>query len=640
MPDTSAIAEGILLKKEVSLLTHYEPYDGTPADDDHPVPKFAPGGNRFQKSAMMSTKRTRIAIAGTQNGKSMIPAPEVVIMMTHEIPYSLRVDEGVDTKIVRALPSQHQDLGEVNIQRWGRRDKKTGEHIDYCWHDRDLSTGEKIDGFVEEDGTWDCGTIIGVGKYPEEKLCRTPNQQAWIFSWNQAREVRWKPLMDELIPDHCLDRTKGTNGFSEKKQEYYINDGRRIRLGTYEQKFEKAEAANVHVVVLDEEPLSREFYTSSDAHAKWLIISFTSLHGTVWTYDDLYLPAMEGRNPDMELFHATAYDCPFFDQRKLRSMEKSLKPHEIDTKLLGLYSKREGRPYFPYEICKRYLDDFRPRHKTLSRIYPSGEARTVDKTIKMLMKSSIADEPGSDVWEIYEDRQDTYTYFMACDCGQGSDNPEEVQDRSAAYVFRKPDKEKNEDELWPVMVAALYSGDKPETFAWLCLYAACYFNRCLIAPETKGGEGSSFTTEIRQYPHIMHMTVTNDRTRKPKRNLGFDTNARTRTSAINKVRKWINHHDQEAKLYHLQLLKEMLDLIWLKRRPDHPEGGYSDCIIAFAIILWVWEEERGQITNNRPLPQKKDEIIWDILKPHKNDGRKILGRRTLSRGKRSNIPLY
>jgi hypothetical protein len=371
------------------------------------------------------------------------------------------------------------------------------------------------------------------------------------------------------------------------------------------------------------------------------LIGFTPLHGAgLWTYDDLYTPAKEGSNPDMELFHATVYDCPVYDQRKLRALEKDLKPYGIDSKLYGIFSKRDGRPYLPYDICKRFVEDFRPRHVCLGKIAPHVELTTVEKAIDAPMIMSTAEAPGNDVWEIYEDRKDEYSYWAAIDCGQGSDDPTEVQDMSACYIFRKPDPDprRDEDPDDPVMVAALYSGDPVVTFAWLVLYGCCYYNRCLMAPESKGGEGQSFVTELRAYPYMLQMTVINDRTRKPKKNLGFDTNAATRTNAINKIRKWVNKHDQIPKLYHLQLLTEMLTLIWKKGRPDHPDGEKADCVIAFAIILWVWEEERGQISNNRPRGgRKKDKPVWPWF-PEPEKKRKVLGRRTLSRTRRKAPP--
>lgn len=261
---------------------------------------------------------------------------------------------------------------------------------------------------------------------------------------------------------------------------------------------------------------------------------------------------------------------------------------------------------FPYKTCKRFVDDFQPRHKSLSKIHPVTEAKTVRDAVKTVMKLFPVDEPGPDTLEVYEERRDDYAYFMAVNCARGS----------VCYVFRKPDIRKQENERWPVMVASLYSTETPVNFAWLCMYAACYYNRCLIAPESKSGAGQSFVTEIWDYPYFMHMTAESGVNRKTTRKLGFDTNARTHTNALNKVKKWINEHDQESGLYHLQLLKEMLNEASGKGRPDRPERMKDGCLMAFAVLLWTWDEERSQVTNNRPTPKKDNRTLHSILKPY------------------------
>jgi len=622
------LTDNILRNGDVSLFYHFEPYDGP----DGVAPKHTPGGAPFQKALFKSVKRMRASIANNRGGKTLGVGVEGVIMMTGELPYSCRYPDGYDTGIKRALPSQHNELGMVNIQRWGRIDKKTGEILDYCFGETDLSTGENINDSIEEDGTWDCGTIKGVGVYPKEKICDIHGKQWWVCCWSKIRDNRWLGLMKDLIPEHCLDKSRGVNGFSKKEMKYFLKDNKSISYITYESGPEKVEGEKAWLITLDEEPTQREFFTGADTHCKWMTMSWTPLHGCIWSFDDLYLPLKEGKNYDGELFHATAYDCPFFDQRQLRHLEKTLKPHEVDAKLLGLYTKREGRPYFPYELCKQYVDDYVPTHLSLSTILPTKVCDNVREVYKSSMKVTSVSERAPDVWEIYEGVSDGYEYFAAMDCARGSDNPEETQDMSNCYIFRKPDIKKGEDMEWPVMVAALYSSEVPTTFAWLCLYGCCHYNRCLMAPETKGEDGSSFATEIRDYPHLYEMTVVNDKTRKPTTKVGFDTNGRTRTNSINKIRKYINAHDQKSKLYHLQLLKEMLSLIWKRARPDHPDGLKSDCVITLAIIMWVWEEDRSQIHNNKITPSKKKQWMpWHGMSKYVKDEKKKLGRKGLGR---------
>ena len=162
--DVTAIARGVFNKTDVSLFYHYEPWDGEPADEKHPVPKWTAGGAKFQKSMHKSLKTIRAAIAANRIGKTLGAGVDAVCAISGELPYAMRYEEGVDTKIKRALRSQHDELGKNNIRRWGRWDTATGELID---HNED----------APEDGTWDCKTIIGVGSYPKERICKTVGQQ-------------------------------------------------------------------------------------------------------------------------------------------------------------------------------------------------------------------------------------------------------------------------------------------------------------------------------------------------------------------------------------------------------------------------------------------------------------------------------
>lgn len=584
----------------------YEPWDGP----DGEAPRYTPGGARFQLSCLRSTKYIRLSLAGNQIGKTYDRAAEAVIMMTGELPYCFRFQEGVDTGVKRVISKN-------NIRRWGRIDTLSGQILDH--------NHEHI-----RDGTWNCGNIVGVGPYPKEKICNDPDsKQLWICSYKQARDDTWIDLVAEMIPAHCLDKSQGTDGYSLSKFIFYLTGGKSIRLKTYEQGWEKTESQKAWHIVLDEEPPVRKYYTGCIMHAHSLSLSYTPLRGMSWSYTDLYQNWLDG-SEDIEVFHATKYDCPFTTDEEVEREERQLKGWEREPKIYGNYGQQEGRPYYDYELCSKYLQDYAPSYK-LARILPTEAAATVRDSLKSNIIKIPADEVKPDTWQIYEDRKPGVAYWQGTDCAMGSDDPEVAQDFSISYIARAPIEEDGEDPDWPVCVAALRSSDVTENFARLCLYAAIYYNYALLIPETKGEDGRAFQVEIRDYPFWFTMNVMNQKTRKPTEKIGFDTSKGTRTPLFNKLRKYVNAHEDRSYLPHYELLVEMSKIIWLKGRPDHPPNGKSDCVVAWCLVLWAWEEARTQIRDNSRLfgrnQEEKNvkEILSGLTKRPRSETRPVLG---------------
>ena len=581
----------------------FEPYDGP----DGPAPRHTPGGSKFQLACMRSTKYMRMSIAGNQTGKTHARAVEVIIMMTGELPYCFRYKEGEDTGIARAI-------SEDNIKRWGRRSVLTGEIIDHDFN-------------VPDDGTWDCGNIIGVGPFPDEKICKLPgNQQAWICTRKQARDDTWIDLFKDMIPPHCLDKTKGTDGYSLSTCIYYLKDRKSIRLKTYEQGFEKVESKKAWHIVLDEEPPLRSYYTGCVMHAVTLSFSFTPIYGLSWSYTDLYQKWEQGSS-DIAVFHASQYDCPYNLTEEVEERERQLEDYERKPKIYGIFAEVEGKPYYDFERCKRFIDEYEAKY-ALAEIWPLRGAKTVEDAVRVKTVMRPCSSPGVNTWEIYEEPMTGQAYWMPADCAKGSDDPGSAQDRNIAYIFREP--RRDEDPEWPVCVASLYTTETTEAFAWLCLYGAIHYNFAMLAPEVKGEDGMAFLVELRDYPFWFKMTVTNDKTKKQTDKIGFDTNARTRTPLFNKQRKYINAHEGASGIPHKSLLFEQSKIIYLRGRPDHPPTSRSDCVVAWSLGLWVFEEARFQIhDNSRWFKDHESQIdftnLLGLTKRRKHETRPIFG---------------
>jgi hypothetical protein len=189
---------------------------------------------------------------------------------------------------------------------------------------------------------------------------------------------------------------------------------------------------------------------------------------------------------------------------------------------------------------------------------------------------------------------------MTVDTGVGSSEAENAQDRNCAHVWRPPNRE-GENRSWPVMVAACRSSLETINFARNCIYGCMYYNFALLAPESKGETAAAFISEVRDYPFMFTMTVINDKTRKPTDHLGFDMNARTRRAVFAMVGDYLNefYDEDDPRIPHFYTLKELAEMVVGKRgRPDHPNGGTSDCAVAFAVGLYVWQHAKEQMRDN------------------------------------------
>ena len=541
-------------------------------------------GNEFQIGMMLDVQETpgsAMAAAATQTGKSELGRMEAIIMASGQIPISLRYPAGVDTGIQRLITKP-------NIARFGRIDIKTGEVID-----NDVKVKLPYDG-----GDWNCGNIIGVGIYPPEKIPQEINSQIWVCTWKEAKDRMWIPRLRELIPPYFLNQKRGVNGWLESKQAYFFDNGNIITFITYEQDYRRVEAekAKVAMIILDEEPPIRKFWTSAMEHCKYLRTYFTPINGLNWMYHDVYLPVLSGANKFCKIYRCSQYDSPYQDGRtKIDQKIKTYKPYELKARVWGQFSDMQGKPYYTFDITQKNLRTYVPRH-SYAKIWPTQKPETVREALKLKMLFENMDEPGEDVWEIYEEYRETDTYWLAADIAEGNENPEAAADASVAYIRRLP----REGEVDPVLVAALYSRMRNVEFAWMCLYGAIFYNLCLMAPEARGEDAAVFLTTIINYPFIYQHVVTSDKTRRLKEVNGFDTTVGNRKVIFDLAGTWIYDRPDNPRIFHYELLKEYAECIVGKNgRPDHGENGHTDCLVPWGISQFVYTFAKNQIRNNR-----------------------------------------
>jgi len=546
----------------------------------------------FQTGFMTNDSTIAVLFAGNRVGKSYCAIIDMIIKATGELPYAYRYAEGYQTTIKRTI-------SEENVIRWGRCDVETGAVID---HD------EKID----PDGSWDCGCIVGVGVYPKNLIIPTTTTKPkviWICTKKQAWDEMWFPKLKEVIPKYMLDTSKGADGFSEKKRHIYLTGGFELHGLTYDQGAMSFEAVEVPYLYMDEEA-PMVVYSAALMHCTRMRIMETPYKGVTWTYDMLLLRSME-EGSSIDVFHATQYDSPYITYDWIEARKPNIKRWEVKARVYGIHSDQEGRPYYEeyMSILRRWSTNMvnKASYVTFKPLQPFTDYRDICD-IRMGLETAVVDDVRG-VWNMYEQCEPATSYWLSADTAEGAEEDEQAAaDRNSGIVFRAPRGEEN--PTFPIMVAACRSTDTTINFARSCAYAAVYYNNALMAPEVRGETAGVFKTEIREYPYMYHMTVTNNKTHKPQSKVGYITSSGTRNQLFDLPADMLAEYatEENSKIPYLPLVKEMMScLVGKKGRPDHPRKGTTDSLIAFGVGIYVYQVDTNQIRNNRRAQRQTNE---------------------------------
>jgi len=573
--------------------------DGIDLYDEKLLPYIGADPHPFQSGYMLSTSFFNGIVAGTSSGKSIAAAHDGVIMMSGEIPIALRYPDGHDTRVKRIISKE-------NIARWGRRDSSTGAIID---HNEDAPKPESWD-------EWNCGTIIGVGEYPKEKIS-TPGGELWIGTYHEAMNKFWWPRFFEentlLFPKHLIDRSKGNNGYSLKKKELYLVRDCKISILTYEEKFNRFEAQRVWGIKLDEEPTDERIYQACQQRCKYLSLSETPYHGITYTKRVLYPQKI---SPHRKLWHATQYDSPYQNKELITIRRQDMNPWDIGARVYGFHSEITGKPYFDRQKITTWIQKF-PQQFKLKRFIPKDEYFGIvqnlmyDMPVPCLMDTpvdaiDVAEDDLKTTWRVYEDAKPGVAYFMPADPAEGSIDPLTAADVCAADIMRPPDMEPDANgepkEDRPVLAASLRSTLETIPFAKTCSYALRHYNNALLAAETKRAAcNAAFASELREWPYWYHHISEQQTNRQKRKQQGWDTNAATRSAIFDLIKEWINsfEEDEYPCIPDEPLLIELAAAVVGKGgRCDHTTEGTLDSAITFGIGLYITKHSPEQIVFN------------------------------------------
>lgn len=564
--------------------------DGTYDTLYHPDFQAVLSKGKFQSGFLESKSFFRVMLGGTQIGKSFPVYIEVPIMLTGEIPFSMRHPKGYDTGILR-------EVNEENIRRWGRWDIKTGELLDHNWRaKKDLSR-------------WNCGTIKGAGVYPKEKIA-PPGEVVWIGTYLKALEQYWWPRFKggkRIFPEEFIDTKSGNKGFSETTKTVHFPEGRRLCFITYETGYNRFEAEKAWMVYLDEEPDDERIIPAAQSHTKkgWALIE-TPYRGITYTQNLIF---RKSTTKEKEVFHACQYDSPYQTEEIIHNTRVNLKPWEVDARVWGLHSEVRGRPFYDREKIANWRRRFAKQY-SLKEFVATDEYYGMNgdphvTNLPGLLKVECAALPRpveneQTVWRVYEDYKEEGGYLLTADPAEGAENPEDAKDKCSALITRWPtDEEKRKGIDEPILVASIRSTLETVEFAKMCSYAARYYNNALICAETRrAAANATFYITIKDWPNWYRMVKISRENMEATKEVGFDTNVKTRPMLFDLVGEWIKGKDADSHPGFLDefLMREMeACIVGKKGRPDHQKDGYLDTTICFGLSLYTYKYANWQV---------------------------------------------
>jgi len=553
------------------------------------------GKHPFQSGYLLSTKKKRGTIGPTQGGKSMPALIEIGCMCSGEFPIALQYDKGVDSGVARLITT-------LNISRWGRFSTETGMKIDH-------------DTKAPRDGTWNCGNIVGIGKYPKEKVIpkeifdRKVERVIWIGTTRRAMLESWWPRLTEegrrMFPEKFIDKTKGNNGTSQSdgKQFVHLVNGITLSLISYESGFKKFESITAWACYFDEESADERCQTAAMSHCWYFAQQMTPYNGLTYT-KDYFFP--KEYDPDRDIFHATAYDSPYITDDEIKSWRKDFPDHEINARIWGEHTAESNKPYYNAAKLRSWTRQMDVDEQGFLAIFmPSedfyGVKRVKGGTLPGLMdieaKLEVVDEERANndighniAFRIYEDLRLDAAYFIVSDAANGADLPEDAGDYQSALVFRRVD---GSD---PVLTAEIETTLTPDLYAIPIIGLACrYYNNALLAAEapSRGAANGMFFSEMREYPYWFVRSVQKASTNKYLTQQGFDTNVGTRKNFFDEIEKIFNKYTKDelppipSKTIFIMAAQCTKVIKNGTIRPDHPRNKPNDMLVCYGIGLWI-----------------------------------------------------
>jgi len=191
------------------------------------------------------------------------------------------------------------------------------------------------------------------GEHPFRKVPPAPARGRIVcVDFNQGINGIIIPKLKQLIPPSLLIGGSWDKSYHTQEKVLTCSNGSTIELMTYEQKVDAFAGTSRHWVHYDEEP-PKSIYNECQARLIDVdgdsFLTMTPLLGMTWIYDEIYLPGLEQRDPDIEVITVSMDENPYLPVGAKERFLKNLDPEERKAREKGIFVSMGGLIYKTFD---------------------------------------------------------------------------------------------------------------------------------------------------------------------------------------------------------------------------------------------------------------------------------------------------
>ena len=165
------------------------------------------------------------------------------------------------------------------------------------------------------------------------------------------------PNLKQWVPPSLLINGSWEDSFDKQNHTLHCENGSELEIMSYDQELDKFAGVPRHFTHFDEEPPKDIFGECKarlvDYGGSWWL-TMTPVEGITWTYDDIYIPAIEGKSP-IEIINVSMFDNPHLSEEAIAELLEGLNDEEKEIRGKGTYIAIGGLVFKYYNADEHIL---------------------------------------------------------------------------------------------------------------------------------------------------------------------------------------------------------------------------------------------------------------------------------------------
>jgi phage terminase large subunit-like protein len=197
------------------------------------------------------------------------------------------------------------------------------------------------------------------GSHPLRRVPQGPIKGRIVTtSFNEGIGMVIIPELARWLPPSDLINGSWEDSYNQSKRVLTLENGSTCELMSYDQKLEKFAGTSRHFIHFDEEP-PKDIYAECKLRlldtAGDLYITMTPVEGMTWVYDDLYIPGIEGTDPDVEVIQIDTSENPYISEVEIEQALSGLDQNERKARKEGKFVQLGGLVYNQFDLNRNTI---------------------------------------------------------------------------------------------------------------------------------------------------------------------------------------------------------------------------------------------------------------------------------------------